>query len=414
MFDKYERFDMKMKPKLPKLRVLSALLALPPVLSHKGKIRKVNMGGIKPPYLLLGNHNAFMDINVLSLATFPHLQHYIIAIDGFIGREGLLRHIGGICKRKFTQDFELIKQIKYAIDKKRIVAMFPEARYSLIGTKAIIPLSVARLCKYLDVPVVMLRMHGHHINSPFWNLTDRKVQGIEAELLPLFTKEELESVTLEEVDQKIQDEFQYDEYEWQKRKHKEVTYEGRAEGLHKVLYKCPHCGTEYRMNSKGTKLFCEACGKVWDYSTLGELKAEEGETEFPHIPDWYEWERDEVRKEVEAGTYHFEGEVHVDMLPSAKKFIPIGKAYLIHDMEGFRLEGDFEGEHYLVNLPAKDHYGVHIEYEYLGKFGDCVDLNTLDNTYYVYPEGKDFAVTKFSLATEELFKYYTAKNTIKK
>ena len=93
------------------------------------------MKGIKPPYLLLGNHNAFMDINVLSLATFPKPTHYIIAIDGFIGREALLRHVGGICKRKFTTDTTLIKQIEYCIKKKRIVAMFPEARYSLIGTK---------------------------------------------------------------------------------------------------------------------------------------------------------------------------------------------------------------------------------------------------------------------------------------
>ena len=55
------------------------------------------------------------------------------------------------------------------------------------------------------------------------------------------------------------------------------------------------------------------------------------------------------------------------------------------------------------------HYGVHIEYEYLGKYGDCVDLNTLDNTYYVYPHGEDFAVTKLSLACEEIFKYLHEK-----
>ena len=48
-------------------------------------------------------------------------------------------------------------------------------------------------------------------------------------------------------------------------------------------------------------------------------------------------------------------------------------------------------------------------YEYLGKYGDCVDLNTLDNTYYVYPECEEFSVTKFSLATEELYKYWINK-----
>lgn len=288
--------------------------------------------------------------------------------------------------------------------------MFPEARYSLIGTNAIIPTSVARLCKHLNVPVVMLKMHGHHINSPFWNLTDRKVKGTEAELYCLITKEELQDLSIEEIDERIQHAFIYDEYEWQKHNNIHVTYEGRAEGLHKVLYKCPHCGKEYRMNSKGIHLFCEECGKKWEYTELGELKALEGDTEFPHIPDWYEWEREEVRKEIEAGTYKFEGEVHTNMLPNCKEFIPIGNGHLVHDMHGFKLTGEFEGEKYEIDIPANKTYGVHIEYEYLGKFGDCVDLNTLDNTYYVYPHGKDFAVTKFSLATEELYKYYHKDN----
>ncbi|MCR4911518.1 MAG: hypothetical protein K5925_03240 [Bacilli bacterium] len=413
MLDQFERFDMKASPKRPKLRLLSYLLAIGPVKKHKGIIKKINMDGIKPPYLLLANHNAFMDINVLSVATFPHPLNYVIAIDGFLNRELLLRHIGGICKRKFTNDFDLIKHLKYVIDHKRVAAIFPEARYSLCGTKAIIPSSVARLCRYLNVPVVMLKMHGHHINSPFWNLHDRGVQPIEAELYPLVTQDEIANLSLEEINQRIQDNFEYDEYSWQKERNIHVTYEGRAEGLHKVLYKCPHCGKEYRMNSKGIYLFCEECGKKWEYTELGELKAVEGETEFSHIPDWYEWERAEVRKEVDAGTYHFEGEVHIDLLPK-DKFFHLGKGYLVHDMNGFKLTGEYEGEKFEVAIPPQNSYGVHIEYEYLGKYGDCVDLNVPNDTFYVYPHGRDFAVTKFSLATEELFKKYQEKHVVKK
>ena len=56
-----------------------------------------------------------------------------------------------------------------------------------------------------------------------------------------------------------------------------------------------------------------------------------------------------------------------------------------------------------MKITVPEHYSVHIEYEYLGKYGDCVDLNTLTDTLYVYPEGEDFAVTKIALATEELY-----------
>jgi len=30
--------------------------------------------------------------------------------------------------------------------------------------------------------------------------------------------------------------------------------------------------------------------------------------------------------------------------------------------------------------------------------------NTLDDTLYIYPEGQDFSVTKFALATEEIYR----------
>ena len=60
----------------------------------------------------------------------------------------------------------------------------------------------------------------------------------------------------------------------------------------------------------------------------------------------------------------------------------------------------------LTNKVLKNYLTDNIKYyEYLGKFGDCVDLNTLDNTYYVYPERKDFSVTKISLAVEEIYKH---------
>ena len=55
-------------------------------------------------------------------------------------------------------------------------------------------------------------------------------------------------------------------------------------------------------------------------------------------------------------------------------------------------------------------YSVHIEYQYLFKHGDCVDLNTLEDTWYTYPQGRDFAVTKMALATEELY-YHFRRNS---
>ncbi len=408
MFEKFPHFDMSRRIQRMHLGWLIWILCFFGWKSHRNKLEKIGMEGIKPPYLLLCNHNAFMDFKVATRATAPHKVNYVVAIDGYLHREWLLRFIGCICKRKFTRDITLIKQLKTVVDNGDIAAIYPEARYSLCGTTAVLPESLGKVAKYLKVPVVTLICHGHHINSPFWNLHDRKVKGTEATMKCLFTAEQLAGATAKEVNERIREEFRYDDYEWQLQRNIHVTYDKRAEGLHKVLYQCPHCGTEYRMSSHGTILECGECGKRWNLDELGRLSAVEGETEFSSIPDWYEWERSKVREEVEAGTYSFECDAHVDILPKAN-YIPIGKARLVHNMEGFTLRGNYDNEDYEVIWKARELYSCHIEYEYLGKFGDCVDLNTVSDTFYIYPENCEFSVTKFALATEELYRHFNGK-----
>ena len=405
MLDDIKRFDMAAAPMKQHLLPLIWLLSMPAVFSHKNKLTKINMENIKPPYLLLCNHNAFMDFKVATKAIFPHRANYVVAIDGFWKREWLLRLIGCICKRKFTNDISLVRQLKRVTDRGNIAVIYPEARYSLCGTTAILPESLGKLAKILKVPVVTLICHGHHVNSPFWNLPDHKVRGTEATMKCLFTPEQLASLNHKEIIDGICKEFEYDDFKWQKENNIHIKYKDRAKGLHKVLYKCPACNTEYKMSSEGITLRCNHCGKEWEMTELGELRAKTGTTDFSHIPDWYEWERAEVRKEIEAGTYYWSGQAQVDALPNADRYIDIGMATFTHDMTGFTLKGEYQGEPYEVKLPAASQYSVHIEYDYLGKKTDCVDLNTINDTLYTYPVGTDFSVTKMSLATEELYKF---------
>ncbi len=94
----FERFDMGKKPKRQMLRPLIWLLSFPDVIKHKSQITKINMDGINPPYLLYVNHNAFLDFKVVTKGTFPHRTNSVVAIDGFIIGEWLLRRVGCICK----------------------------------------------------------------------------------------------------------------------------------------------------------------------------------------------------------------------------------------------------------------------------------------------------------------------------
>jgi hypothetical protein len=402
---------MLVRPKRQKLRLLAWLISFPAVWRHGAKITKVRTAGLKPPYLLLCNHNAFLDFKVTTAAVFPHRANYVVAIDGFTAptkkgfksREGLLRTVGCICKRKFTNDAILVRQLNRVVRNGDIAVLYPEARYSLCGTNAILPESLGKLCQLLKVPVVSLIMKGHHVNSPFWNLRDRGVYRTEAVMTQLFTADELADAATEEINNRIRQAFTYDDYLWQRVNGVRTPYKKRAEGLHKVLYQCPSCKAEYRMHSEGMKLSCAACGKSWTMDDLGVLSADNGETEFSHIPDWYEWERENVRNEVAGGTYAVTCPVRVESLPNAEGYIHLGEGLLTHNENGFHVRVTGPYGTFKMDKPVQSLYSCHIEYNYLEKYGDCIDLNTLEDTWYCYPYACDFSVTKFALATEELY-----------
>lgn len=375
-------------------------------LGNKTKIEKINMEGIKAPYIVLSNHMAFADLEINAMANYPHRISNIATFETFHKRALLLELCGCIGKRKFTTDPNLINACETVLNKfKSVLTIYPEARYSPIGTTAIIPTAYAQLLKRLKKPVCALVHHGNYLASPFWDW--RRTRNVKhySTLKLVLTEKDLEEKSVDEIYDIIVKELQYNEYRYQKDNNIIIDEPFRCEGLHKVLYQCPNCNTEYEMASSGVVLKCEHCGKEWELTTLGELQALKGDTEFAHIPDWFEWQRANVRKEIDEGSYNFENEVDVYSLPNASGFIPLGKAKLTHNSKvGFTIEGNYNGEDFKISRPVVGMYGVHIEYDYCYiRPEECIQISTLNDTFVCYPSKKN-VVTKLSFATEELYK----------
>ena len=191
-----------------------------------------------------------------------------------------------------------------------------------------------------------------------------------------------------------------------------ITEPWRAEGLHKILYRCPHCQTEFKLTTKGTELTCEACGKVWHMNEDSTLTATVGETEFTHIPDWFEWERECVREEILNCTYSFKDTVDVHSMPRCYRFMPLGEGKLTHDPEnGFVLTGHYRGEDYRIQRTPLQTNSLHVEYDFPHiKPFDCVDISTESDSFYCYPT-KENVVTKLAFATEEIYKLKAVKGS---
>lgn len=377
----------------------------------KYKIEKINMEGLKPPYMLLSNHMYFIDFELAAMGTGMQRINNVVSIDGFYRRPWLMELIGAIGTRKYTMDLHLIKSINKVLKRGDVLCMYPEARYSPCGTTSYMPESLGKIIKMNKVPVVTIVHHGNHLHSPFWNFRKKRKVPFYTTFTQTLTAEQVKAMSVEEINEAIKTALTYDDYKYQKENNILIKEPFRAEGLHKVLYQCPNCLTESKMASKGTEIYCEECGKRWNFNEDGTLTALSGNTEFSHVPDWYEWEREQVKQQVLKGEYSFEDEVEVYGFPRCNKFIPLGKGKVTHDPEnGFVLTGHYNNADYKIHRTPMDNNSLHVEYDYCYiKPFDCFDLSTENDSLYCYPT-KQNVITKLAFATEEIYKLKQSKN----
>ncbi len=407
-----EKFDTNERPHKPNgfwhfIQMVASTAMLLPV---GGKVKKVNCEGLKPPYIVLSNHGSMVDFAMAVKANLPYRTGWVSSIEEFNGREWLFRQMGVIYKRKFTGDITVVKHILYSLTKnKNSVTIYPEARFSLIGATERIDGALGKLAKLSKCPVVIYMMKGNFLRSPQWNKHPYRKVPVSGEFKQIVTREEVLTLSADEIQKRIEENFHYDDYAWQKENGIKITSPDRATNIHKVLYRCPHCEKEFTTYSKGTKIWCEDCGTVWNMDEYGQLSAENAETRFTSPVDWYNWERQTVRDEVRSGKYKFEDTARIEILASSKYgFKPLGEVRLTHDYDGFTMKGTIDGKPFEFNRTALSMSSCHIEYDFKGR-GDAIDLCTLSDTYFVFPLTAKNCLTKIHFATEELHDYMAEK-----
>ena len=394
----------------PALRALIRFLASSELKKADFKVNTGDMKGVgeKQPALYLMNHSCFTDLMIAShVIKGPY--NIVATTDAFVGKENLMRAIGCIPTQKFQPDIRLIKDISYALETLGTsVLMYPEAGYSFDGTTTTLPDSLGKLVKVLGYPVVMILSHGAFIHDPLYNGLRIRNCKISADKYTLFTPDELKTLSAAQINERIRDAFSFDNLKEQFETGTRITEDFRAEGLSRVLYKCPVCGKEGRMLASGIRIKCEECGSTWELTELGKMEFK-GEKPakilapklFDHIPDWFSWERECVRKELEDGTYSLDVPVHIYMIVDNKAFYEVGDGRLTHSEEGFHLTG-CGGNLDFTQKPLAS-YSVNSDYFYY-EIGDMISIGDKDGLFYCFPpEGTD-VVAKTRLAAEELYK----------
>lgn len=341
------------------------------------KISK-DLRGVKPPYLVISTHQGFSDYYIAPLACFPHRANYVSDMEGFAAfGEWLYRQVGCIGKRRYVPDVSVVRNMKYCLERGDSVVLFPESRHSNVGTTSYISGNLGKLAKVMGVPVVTLAVHGSYLANPFWDEEHTRIVPMEARMECVYTKEELQNASGEQIQKRLYQALQYDEYAWQKARGIKITKPGRAEGLHKALYKCRCCMDEESMATYKDMLICKKCGTSWKMTEYGELQ---GKRAVLRISDWYEWQRREAVCEWREIKKPLCFSVRVEALPNAKGFVPLGEGRLTLDEDAFTLKIKEKRVVFLHHVRES----VQTEYDYR-KRGECIVLSTTDCCYYLYP-----------------------------
>ncbi len=355
----------------------------------------------KEPCLILMNHSCFMDMKIVSKIFFPRRYGVVCTTDGFIGKPWLMRLLGCIPTQKFVTDLHLIQDMKYLLkEKKTSVLMFPEASYSFDGTATALPRKMGVLLKKLDVPVVTVITQGAFARDPLYNGLRKRKVTVSAKVTCLASTREVRELSVAELDRRLNEAFSFDNFRWQQEHQVPVTESFRADGLERILYRCPHCGVEGKTQGKGITLTCLHCGQEYTLTEYGHLATKNNNGLFTHIPSWYAWQRGQVRQELENGTYRLDAAVDIYMVVDHKALYKVGKGRLIHDTNGFHLTGCHGKLSYTQGPLAC--YSLYADYHWY-EIGDVICLGNGSEQYCCVPRGR-VSVAKARLATEELYK----------
>ncbi len=392
-------------------RTLLKLVGLPDILGSKFTCRYEGMEKLPKdqPCIILMNHSAFLDLEILTSVLYPRAVNIIASNDAFFGKDWLMRHIGCVPTRKYVHGMQLVRDIIYCIKElKSSVAIFPEAGYSMDGSATAIGESMGKMVKMLGVPVVMIKAEGVYLRDPLYNnLQIRKSVKTSATVKYLISSEEIERMSADEINEIVQREFTFDYFTWQKENKVVIDEPFRADCLNRVLFKCPHCMKEGQMEGKGEKIRCKECGVTYTLDELGYLKNDDGETKFDHIPTWYAWQREEIKNQLLRGEYNLDIPVDICCSKDTKNMYHVGEGRLTHSREGFHLTG-CDGALDYEQKPLSS-YSLCADF-YFYEIGDVVVVGNNQMLYYLFPKCEGDIVAKIRIAQEELYKIISAEN----
>ena len=367
-----------------------------------------NINDCEGPCFLIYNHQSRLDYIWLSQAAYPRRLNFVVGYNEFFRShlKTIFKIVHNIPKKNLNSDVASNRGMNQIIKSGGCVCISPEGMSSITGHSQPVACGTGKLFKHYQIPVYMLQIKGAFLTNTKVCLDERKGR-IDTTLFKLFTPEQLKEMTPEEIENKCNEVFWQDDYEWNKKERIKYESNGRiCTNLHDLCYRCPRCGKEFTMLGEKDIIKCTSCGNGAHMNDYYDFIPFDEQCIIPESPSkWVDQERKIVYHEIQNPDFEFIENVQLGKIPEDHYLKNMatsqicGQGKIIINHEGFFYKGSKDGEDFEFK----------IDYAHLPTLGMPIDVSFFslyyEGKYYdIFP--KRHVVGKVLLIVEEMHRLH--------
>ena len=358
----------------------------------------------KGPYIVISNHASRLDYMFVGIPLLPNKYNFVAGYNEFFRSHlaFVFKLLKVIPKKNFTADIYTIKEVTRVLKDNGKIFIFPEGMSSISGANQPVAIGTGKFIKHFKVPVYYSVIKGGYLTSPKYCL-DERCGYVEVVFDKLFSPDEIDQLTPEQIEDKMNEAIYHDDYEWNLKEGHIYKSNGEiAKNLHDLLYLCPKCGTEFKMLGEKNTIKCLECGNGATLDETYKMTPFNDKCVIPRTQtEWFKLQREKVKKEINNPDFKLVEEFELGILPDYENLKDqktseiVGKGTLTFDKNGLTYQGTKNEQLFGFCIDTKD----------VPTYGMCTDMSRFytffQGTFYeFYP--KNHTVEKWFLFTEEM------------
>lgn len=249
-------------------------------------------------FIVISNHSDGLD-PVYELCTFKKYIRIVMS-DHIVNNpvlNVLFRKISGFIIRDREEPTQkMVDDILKSVKEGVCVGLYAEGTITPNGETGFFSPRTGQLIKDSGVALITFRVTGGYFHTPKWG-TGMRRGPVHSEVVREYSPEELQKMTVEEINEAICEDIYVNAFDEQKKKGHRYKSKNCAEHVERVLYMCPHCKEVGNLHSKGNFLKCD-CGYKVELNENGFFAPVRKELIFDNILDWDKWQKQAWKEKV--------------------------------------------------------------------------------------------------------------------